>query len=119
MRLAMNEDLEHKNLARRLLSMIEHAIANGLSLPLYMVLVSVNGQVTALRYDLDHPGPGSDERIPGGDGGDLHSTRLCEYIPDDIPALWDQLPINVFFSDSAGKATRAVLEADGQPKWIN
>jgi hypothetical protein len=33
--------------------------------------------------------------------------------------LWDQLPINVFFSDSAGKATRAVLEADGQPKWIN
>jgi hypothetical protein len=115
----MNEDLEHKNLARRLLSMIEHAIANGLSLPLYMVLVSVNGQVTALRYDRDHPGPGSDERIPGGDGGGLHSTRLCEYIPDGIPALWDQLPINVFFSDSAGKATRAVLEADGQPKWIN
>ena len=44
----MNEDLEHKDLARRLLSMIEHALASGLSLPLYMVLVSVRGQVTAL-----------------------------------------------------------------------
>ena len=115
----MNEDLEHKDLARRLLSMIEHAIANGLSLPLYMVLVSVNGQVTALRYDQDQPGPESGESTPGWQSGDLHSTRLCEYIPDDIPALWNQMPINVFFSDSAGKATRAVLEADGQPKWIN
>ena len=98
----MNEDLEHKDLACRLLSMIEHALASGLSLPLYMVLVSVSGQVTALRYDQDHPGPGSGERIPDG-----------------ILALWDQLPINVFFADSAGKATRAVLEADGQPKWVN
>ena len=115
----MNEDLEHKDLARRLLSMIEHALASGLSLPLYMVLVSVNGQVTALRYDQGDPGPGSGERMPGGNDSDLYSTRLCEYIPDEIPALWDQLPINVFFSDSAGKATRAVLEADGQPKWIN
>jgi hypothetical protein len=115
----MNEDLEHKDLARRLLSMIEHALASGLSLPLYMVLVSVSGQVIALRYDQDHPGPGSGERIPGGNGGDLHSTRLCDYIPDGILALWDQLPINVFFADSAGKATRAVLEADGQPKWVN
>jgi hypothetical protein len=115
----MNEDLAHKDLARRLLSMIEHAIANGLSLPLYMVLVSVNGQVTALRYDQGDPGPGSGERASGWHSGDFHSTRLCEYIPDDIPALWDQLPINVFFSDSAGKATRAVLETDGQPKWIN
>jgi hypothetical protein len=53
----MNEDLEHKDLARRLLSMIEHAIASGLSLPLCMVLVSVNGQVTALRYDQDQPCP--------------------------------------------------------------
>jgi hypothetical protein len=115
----MNENLEQKDLARRLLSMIEHAIANGLSLPLYMVLVSVNGQVTALRYDQGHPSPGSGERTRGWNGGDVHSTRLCEYIPEDIPALWDQLPINVFFSDSAGKATRAVLEDDGQPKWIN
>jgi hypothetical protein len=98
--------------------MIEHALASGLSLPLCMVLVSVNGQVTALRYDQGDPGPGSGERIPGRNDSDLHSTRLCEYIPDDIPALWDQMPINVFFSDSAGKATRAVLEADGQPKWI-
>ena len=56
---------------------------------------------------------------PVENGGDLHSTRLCEYILDGILALWDQLPTNVFFSDSAGKATRAVLEADGQPKWIN
>jgi hypothetical protein len=47
------------------------------------------------------------------------SVNIYRTIPDDIPALWDQLPINVFFSDSAGKATRAVLEADGQPKWIN
>jgi hypothetical protein len=115
----MNEDLEHKELARRLLSMIEHALASGLSLPLYMVLVSVNGQVTALRYDQGDPSPGSGERKPGANDGDLHSTRLREYIPDDIPALWDQLPINAFFSDSVGKATRAVLEADGQPKWIN
>jgi hypothetical protein len=115
----MNEDQEHKNLAHRLLSMIEHALASGLSLPLYMVLVSVNGQVAALRYDQGHSDPGSGERTPGWHGGDLHSTGLCEYIPDGIPALWDQLPINVFFSDSAGKATRAVLEADGQPKWIN
>jgi hypothetical protein len=38
----MNEDLEHRDLARRLLSMIEHALASGLSLPLYMVLVSVD-----------------------------------------------------------------------------
>jgi len=115
----MNEDLAHKDLARRLLSMIEHALASGLSLPLYMVLVSVNGQVAALRYHQGHPSPGSGERTPGGNDSDLHSTRLCEYIPDGIPALWDKLPINVFFSDSAGKATRAVLEADGQPKWIN
>jgi|SRR5580693_3206018 hypothetical protein len=115
----MNEDLQHKELARRLLSMIEHALASGLSLPLYVVLVSVYGQVTALRYDRGHPGPGSGERTPGWNGIDLHSMRLCEYIPDDIPALWDKLPINVFFSDSAGKATRAVLEADGQPKWTN
>jgi hypothetical protein len=115
----MNEDLEHKDLARRLLSMIEHALASGLSLPLHMVLVSVNGQVTVLRYDQGHPGPESGKRIPGGDSGDLHSTRLCEYIPNEVPALWDQLPINVFFSDSAGKAAQAVLEADGQPKWIN
>jgi hypothetical protein len=115
----MNEDLEHKDLARRLLSMIEHALASGYSLPLYMVLVSVNGQVAALCYDQGHPSPGSGERTPGWHGGDLDCTRLCEYIPDGIPALWDQLPINVFFSDSAGKATRAVLEADGQPKWIN
>jgi hypothetical protein len=115
----MNEDLERKDLARRLLSMIEHALASGLSLPLYLVLVSVNGQVAALRYDRGHPSPGSGERTPGWNGVDLHCTRLCEYIPDDIPALWDQLPINVFFSDSTGKATRAVLEADGQPKWIN
>src|ERR1700688_1032268 len=115
----MNEDLEHKELARRLLSMIEHALASGLSLPLYMALVSVNGQVAALRYDQDNPIPGSGGRTPGWSGGDLHSTSLCEYIPDDIPGLWDQLPINVFFSDSAGKATRAVLEADGPPKWIN
>jgi hypothetical protein len=117
----MNEDLEHKDIARRLLSMIEHALAGGLSLPLYMVLVSVNGQVTALRYDQGDPGPGSGsgERIFGGNDSNLYSTCLCEYIPDDIPALWDQMPVNVFFSDSAGKATRAVLEADGQPKWIN
>lgn len=115
----MNEDLEHKDLARRLLSMIEHALANGLSLPLYMILVCVNGQVTALRYDQGHRSPGSGERTPSWNGGDLHSRRLCEYIPDGILALWDQLPINVFFSDSVGKATRAVLEADGQPKWIN
>ncbi len=47
----MNEDLEHKDLARRLLSMIDHALASGLSLPLYMVLASVNGQIAALRYD--------------------------------------------------------------------
>jgi hypothetical protein len=116
----MNEDLEHKELARRLLSMIEHALAGGLSLPLYMVLVSVSGQVSALRYDQgSHPGPGSGERTPGWNGGDLHCTRLCEYIPDNIPALWNQMPINVFFSDSVGKATRAVLADDGQPEWIN
>jgi hypothetical protein len=115
----MNEDLEHKDLARRLLSMIEHALASGLSLPLYIVLVSVNGQVAALRCDQGNPSPGSGERTPAWNGDDLHSTSLCEYIPDNIPALWDQLPINVFFSDSAGKATRAVLEDDGQPKWIN
>ena len=115
----MNKDLEHKDLARRLLSMIEHALASGLSLPLYMVLVSVNGQVAALRYDQGHPGPGSGERTPDWHGGELECTGLCEYIPDGILALWDHLPINVFFSDSAGKAIRAVLEADGQPKWIN
>src|SRR6202521_3800522 len=112
----MNEDLEHKDLARRLLSMIEHALASGLSLPLYMILVSVNGQVAALRYDQDHPTPGSDERAPGWHGDDLDCTGLCEYIPDGIPALWGQLPINVFFSDSAGKAQRPVLGADGQHK---
>jgi hypothetical protein len=115
----MNEDLAHKDLARRLLSMIEHALASGLSLPLYVVLVSVNGQVAALRYRQGHPSSGAGEGTPSWHGGDLGCTRLCEYIPDGIPALWDQLPINVFFSDSAGKATRAVLEADGQPKWIN
>jgi hypothetical protein len=111
--------MEHMELARRLLLMIQHAFVNGFSLPLYMVLVSVNGQVTALRYDQDQPGLESGESTPGWHSDDLHSTRLCEYIPDDIPALWDQMPINVFLSDSAGKATRAVLEADGQPKWIN
>jgi hypothetical protein len=115
----MNEDLEHKDLARRLLSMIEHALTGGLSLPLYMVLVSVSGQVAALRYDQGNPSPGSGEHTPGWHGDDLLGTTLCEYIPDGIPALWDQLPINVFFSDSAGKATRAVLEADGRPQWIN
>lgn len=115
----MNEDLKHKELARRLLFMIQHALAGGFSLPLYMVLVSVNGQVAAHRYDQDQPGLESGESTPGWPSGDLRSTRLCEYIPDDIPALWDQMPINVFLSDSAGKATRAVLEADGQPKWVN
>jgi hypothetical protein len=115
----MSEDLEHQDIARRLLSMIEHALASGLSLPLYMVLVSANGQVAALRYDQGHPSPESGERTPGWHGGDLKCTGLCEHIPDGVTALWDQLPINVFFSDSAGKASRAVLEADGQPKWIN
>src|SRR5580692_2225570 len=72
-RWTMNEDLERKDLARRLLSMIEHALASGLSLPLYLVLVSVNGQVAALRYDRGHPSPGSGERTRGWNGGDLHS----------------------------------------------
>jgi hypothetical protein len=53
----MNERLEHKEVARRLLSMIEHTLASGFSLPLCVVLVSVNGQVAALCYDRGHPSP--------------------------------------------------------------
>ena len=59
----MNEDLERKDLARRFLSMIEHALAPGLS-SLYLVLVSVNGQAAALRHDRGHPSPGSGECTP-------------------------------------------------------
>jgi hypothetical protein len=87
------------DLSKFLASMIEHALQEGLRPPLYIVYVSANGQVLALRDECDgNPG-----------------TVLCEYLSGDSM----ESPINVYFSDGSAKALRAVLEAAGEPHWIN
>ena len=89
------------DITRSFAFMIEHAIASGLSFPLYVVSVSANGQVLGLRY-----GPG-----PQG----LNCTHLCEHTSEDGFSL----PVNVYLSDSTGNSMRAVLEPNGGTWWPN
>jgi hypothetical protein len=82
--------------------MVEQAWDNGLSVPIFVVVVSANGQVLAHRYDQGQEG--------------LDYTEICEYVPEG-KLVW---PINVFFSDSTGRVMRAVIkDDDGQLQWVN
>ena len=95
--------MDNAELARTFASLIEHVLAAGLSLPLYMVSVSSNGPVLAFRFEMDNH-------------GGLTCTPLWEHIPEGELIF----PINFWFSDSAGKAMRAVLQVEGkEPEWIN
>lgn len=90
-----------KELSKILGNLLSQAVVeHGLVLPVYLVTISANGQVLALRYDQ-----------PQGKG-----VPLCEHI--DAPIF--QVPINLYFSDSHGEALRAVITAEGsEAKWVN
>ena len=80
--------------------MFEHAEAQGLKLPMYLVAVSSNGQVIAGVLENE----GQPCRI------------LCSHITEGGFIL----PVNVYISDPAGQAIRAVLETSApEPRWVN
>jgi hypothetical protein len=92
--------MENIDLLSAFAAILESVLADGFSFPLYLVSVSANGQVIAVRYD-----------TPGVAG-----KVLCEHIPE----AYLRVPINIYISDGTGRAARAVLEAEGkEPRFIN
>ena len=81
-------------------SMLEEALARGLTVPVYIVAVSSDGQVIAVAFE--EPG--------------RPCRTLCTY-PTGTDFL---LPLNLYLSDDRGEAIRAIIEADSEKMvWVN
>src|SRR5579862_9082055 len=79
-----------QNMSKMLGALLQHATDTTLSMPVYCVVVSSNGQIVAGRY----------EEL----GGRTQFTELCEHTPD--PNM--KFPINLYLSDSSGRSMHAL-----------
>ncbi len=74
----------------------------GLVLPVYLVSVSANGQILAVRFDEL--------------GGGVKAKVLCEHMDEGF----FRVPIHLYFSDGSGKAVHALIGAENGPhEWAN
>ena len=84
------------DLAEFLTRTVKTCIENGMESPLTLFLVGVNGSFNVNQY-------------VWGESDDLDMVQITEH----IEGTGLELPLNVFISDSQGKAARALFNGEG------
>ena len=77
-------------------STVDRCLTNGMSLPLTLVLVGINGSLVVNRYFRS-------------ESGELDGVEIARHA--EGPGL--VLPINIMISDSEGKAAHALFDGEG------
>ncbi len=75
---------------------VKTCLTNGMSLPLTLVLIGINGSVVVNRYFRS-------------ESGELDAVEIARH----VEGTGLDLPINVMISDSEGKAARALFDGEG------
>lgn len=98
----MGENRGIGHVVDELTGILEQCIAQGFTVPLYVVIVGANGAVLAAHYLQAEQG--------------LKAKTVAQHSVDGGFTL----PVNLMIVDSTGeKAARVTFEASGETRWIN
>jgi hypothetical protein len=87
---------------KKMAEIFEKLLEEGFELPMYWVAVSANGSIAGARYETS-------------DGEHLNFVPLVDHSPSGI----FQVPVNMMFTDTKGRAARVLFEGPGKVQYFN